>query len=197
MPETPFPGLVGGTLLVAEVLERLGVPYLIGGSVASTVHGVMRSTLVADLVADLQAAQAAPLAAALAGAFYVEAQSIQDAIARRGGFNVLHLETMFKVDVFVTRGRPFDRAQFARRAAVVLAPESDRTAYVASPEDVILAKLELYLDGGSVSDRQWRDILGVLAVQAGRLDLEYLRHWAAALAVGDLLERALVETASA
>ncbi len=194
MPEVPFPESVAVTLVVADALERLGVPYLIGGSVASTVHGVLRSTLDADLVADLHAAQAAPLAEALAGAFYVDAQSIQDAIARRGSFNVIHLETMFKVDIFVTRGRPFDQSQFERRAAVTLAAESDRTAFVASPEDVILAKLEWYRDGGSVSDRQWRDILGVLMVQAGRLDLDYLRHWAAALGVSQLLEQALTES---
>ena len=75
----------------------------------------------------------------------------------------------------------------------MIGTESERKGYVASAEDIILAKLEWYRLGGEVSDRQWRDILGVLKVQAGRVDLDYLRHWAAELKVDDLLQRALKE----
>ena len=189
-----LPEPIAATLLVIQALDALGAPYLIGGSLASAVHGVARATLDTDLVADLRLEHAQPLAQALEGAFYVDVEAVHDAIRRQGSFNVIHLETMFKVDVFVRRQRPFDQAQFDRRVAQVIATDPERSAYVASAEDTVLAKLEWFRAGGEVSDRQWRDALGVLKVQAGRLDRDYLRRWAAALEVSDLLERALNQT---
>ena len=182
---------VAVTLLVIEALEELNVLYLIGGSLASAVHGVARATLDTDLVADLRLEHAEQLAQALSDAFYVDAESIRDAIRHHSSFNVIHLETMFKVDVFVRKQRPFDQAQFERRVAQVVATDPERTAYVASPEDTVLTKLEWYRMGGEVSDRQWRDVLGVLKVQGEWLDVVYLRRWATALGVANLLEKAL------
>ena len=187
------PEPIQATLLVVEALEALGVPYLIGGSLASAVHGVVRTTMDADLVADLRPEHAEPLAQALGDAFYVDAASIRDAIRHRSSFNVIHLESMFKVDIFIPKQRPFDRAQLQRRTKQVIATEPEREAYVATAEDTILAKLEWYRRGGEVSDRQWQDVLGVLKVQGNRLDLAYLRQWAASLGVSDLLEKALTE----
>jgi len=189
MPEEP----IAVTLLVIDVLDALGVPYLIGGSLASAVHGVLRATMDTDLVADLRLEHAEPLARALGGTFYVDAESIREAVLHESSFNVIHLETMFKVDVFVVKKRPFHRSQMERRIAQVIATDPERTAYVATAEDTILAKLEWYRMGGSVSERQWRDVLGVMKVQADRLDVTYLRHWGAQLNVLDLLERALTE----
>jgi len=184
---------VAVTLQVTEAIESLGVPYVIGGSMASTAHGRIRTTLDVDIVADLQSAHVDVLVQALGEAFYVDANAARNAIQHRSSFNLIHLETMFKVDIFIPKDRPFDRQQLARREKQVIGTDPDQMAYVASAEDIILAKLEWYRLGGEVSERQWRDIQGILEVSGNRLDQAYLRHWAAMLNISDLLEQVLAE----
>ena len=183
------------TILVTDALEALGVAYAIGGSFASALHGVMRATMDVDLVVDLHQDQAGPFAQALGPDFYADAEMMRHAIRQRSSFNLVHLATMFKVDLFVARERDFDRAQLARRQLHLLSEDPERYAYVASAEDTVLAKLEWYRMGGEVSDRQWRDLLGVLEVQGDRLDRAYMRRMALSLGVADLLSRAFEETA--
>lgn len=181
------------TMQVIHALEKLHIPYVIGGSLASAVHGVMRATMDTDIVADLREEHAQPLGDALGGTFYADVEMIKDAIEHRGSFNLIHLDTMFKVDVFIPKQREFDQLQLQRRTTQVIAIDPQEVAFVASAEDTVLAKLEWYRMGGEVSDRQWRDILGILKVQAESLDLEYLRKWSGILGVVDLLETALGE----
>jgi hypothetical protein len=181
------------TLLVIEAFERLNIPYMIGGSLASSLHGIARSTLHSDIVADLRIGQVAPLVDMLRLGFYIDENMIVDAIHHQSSFNVVHLKTAFKVDVFIAKKRSFDMEQFQRRRLEIVVNEPERKAFVTTAEDIILAKLEWYRLGGSVSDRQWRDILGVVRVQAGWLDLDYLQKWASELDVTDLLQRALKE----
>ena len=182
------------TLQVTEVFEALQIPYFIGGSLATAVHGVARSTMDVDLIADMRLENVNPFIQALGGTFFADDEMLKTAIQNSGSFNIIHKETMFKVDVFVGKNRPFDRSQFARRTAHSLATNPEHTAYFASPEDNILAKLEWYQLGGCVSDRQWRDILNVIWVQGQRLDRGYLIAWSTQLGVKTLLERAFSES---
>ena len=181
------------TLSVTEALESLDIPYLIGGSLASTVHGIGRATMDADILADLQREHLAPFVQSLGGDFFVDEEAVQIAVSQRASFNIIHKETMFKVDVFIQKGGEFDRAQLERRVNELIDTDPERRAYFASPEDIILAKLDWYRMGGGVSDRQWQDVINVIRVQGERLDADYLRKWAAHLQVEHLLERAFDE----
>ena len=181
------------TLRVTQVLEKLNIPYLIGGSLASTLYGMVRTTQDSDIVAEMRLEHLQPFVSALQNEFYVDDEMIAEAIQRHSSFNMIHRESMFKVDIFIPHQRPFLQSQLARVQRQTFLFEEEVSAKFSSPEDVILAKLEWYCLGGEVSERQWRDILGVLKIQAGGLDLGYLRKWAVELNVSDLLERALKE----
>ena len=176
-----------------EVFGRLGVPYEIVGSLASCAYGVPRSTLDADIVADLRPEHAGPFVKMLGEGFYAEDAAITAAIQQRSSFNVIHFRTMFKIDIFLLRHTPFHTTAFARRRPHVVTSDPERSLYFAAPEDIVLEKLRWYEKGGRVSDRQWYDVQGVLKVQTGSLDMDYLQRWARELGVADLLHRAMEE----
>jgi hypothetical protein len=189
--------VLNAVLPVIAALDRLGVPYYVGGSLASSAHGVMRATADADLVADLKPQHVDGLVEALRTNYYIDARMIRGAIADRSCFNLIHLQTSFKVDIFVLKGRVYDRAALGRKEKRSIDRDlPDIQVFLATPEDTVLAKLEWYRLGNEVSDRQWRDILGILKLQCGRLDLDYMKKWAAELQVADLLERAEKEAGS-
>ena len=179
------------TRKVVNAFEQLGIPYLIGGSFASAVHGVVRTTMDADIVADVKPAQASALVELLEREFYISKDMVLDAIRHNSSFNIIHLETMFKVDVFILKQRPFDRNQMQRRVAQAFGESTSEPVFFCTAEDIILAKLEWFRAGGEVSERQWRDIVGVMDLQGDRLDMDYLQKWASALGVEDLLRKAI------
>lgn len=181
------------TPVVAE-LERLGVKYYVGGSLASAVYGTPRSTLDVDLVADLAPKHVDPLAKALQVAYYVDARMISEAIVHKSCFNVIYLATNFKVDVFVVKDRQYNRVALQRIRQDTFSVEQPSTKFfLPAPEDVVLSKLEWFRLGDEVSERQWRDVIGVLKVQENLLDRSYLEKWAAELGIADLLEKAWEE----
>ena len=179
------------TRLVVTALDSAGVRYFLGGSLASAIYGEARATRDVDLIAAMLPPHAMPFVTALGNGFYADVAAIESAVATRHSFNIVHLDTMVKVDVFVFKGDEFGRSQFARRSAKQLSPDDPAAIYVASAEDTVLAKLQWYRDGGGVSDRQWNDVLGVLKVQGATLDRAYLDEWARELGLTDLLRRAL------
>jgi hypothetical protein len=181
------------TAKVTSILEKLQVRYLIGGSLASTLHGMVRTTQDSDIVAELSPEHVEVFVRELLGEFYLDEEMIANAIARRSSFNIIHRDSFFKVDVFIPEIRPFVEEQLSRAQRQILSKEPLVEAYVATPEDTLLAKLEWFRTGGEVSERQWRDVLGVLEVQGESLNFDYLRQWAKELKISDLLDRALIE----
>jgi hypothetical protein len=180
------------TQLVADVLEKLGVRYVVCGSLASSAHGMVRTTMDADLIADLRQEHISMFVEILKDTFYIDDEMIRSAIEHRRSFNIIHLESMFKVDIFTPKQRQFDVNQLSRRQETLLGEEKI-SLFILSPEDIILAKLELYRLGGEVSDQQWRDILGVLIIKQNQLDHQYMQKMADQMDTDDLLKRALQE----
>jgi hypothetical protein len=175
---------------VGQILETIGVTYSIGGSLASSFAGEPRSTLDIDIVVALDESKIPALEQALAKDFYVDIEALTRAVRRQSTVNVIHQPTAIKVDLFVAGGSVLDQSLLDRRLAITL-PGSRLRMYVHTPEDILLQKLRWYRLGGDVSDRQWRDVLGIVRVQGERLDRRYLESGAIRLDVSDLLARAL------
>lgn len=179
------------TLEVTSVLEKMGVRYLVGGSLASSAHGIPRSTQDVDLVAELPGSVVDAFVAQLSARFYVDKDMILDAIRRRASFNLIHLETMFKVDVFVSDRSELLLEEMDRRERLEVG-DPPHAVYVCSAEDIVVQKLDWFERGGRVSERQWNDLLGVLRTRLD-LDVSYMRRWAVVLGVESLLDAALRE----
>jgi len=181
---------------VAAAFDRLSIPYIVGGSLASSVYGIPRATQDVDLVAEVKLEHVEALVQALVSEFYIDGDMITDAVYRRASFNVVHLATMFKADVFVAGGDSWTREEFKRgRSEQFESAEGVITIRFASPEDTLLHKLVWYRLGNQISDRQWRDVLGIMKVQGPSLDNSYLDMWADAIDVVALLARARREVA--
>ena len=181
-------------LRVTNILELLDVPYFIGESLASTLYGMVRTTQDSDIIADLRMEHVSYFLDELQNEFYMDENMIVGAIPHQSSFNIIHRESMFKVDVFIPSSSIFTKSQFSRARKETLSQDPLMEAIVASPEDILLAKLAWYRLGGEVSERQWRDVLGVVKVQADELDRNYLGRTAAELQIKDLLERVFSET---
>jgi hypothetical protein len=186
---------------IASILLPLNIPYVVGGSVASSLLGENRSTQDLDLVIDLEARTAQRLIDAMSGEFYISESAVTEAIAnsrtapRESSFNVIYLPSMEKADIFVMGSDdPFSASVMSRRQLYLISGLTEEGIYIYSPEDIVLQKLSWYklIPGGS--QKQWRDVLGVLKVQGERLDLAYLNQWAVTLKLTDLLDEALLQS---
>lgn len=174
-------------LLVISALDELQIKYLIGGSLASSSYGEPRSTRDIDIIADIRPEHVSRLCELLEPEFNVMSEAMRNAIERRSSFNAIHFDSVIKIDIFVPKDRPFEKQEFERR--LLRRISCDKQAYFASPEDIVLAKLEWYRLGNDVSDQQWRDIVGIFKACEGRLDVPYMSQTAEQLGVLDLLQR--------
>ena len=182
---------------LSRLLNEAGVNYVVGGSMASAYHGKPRQTNDVDIVIDVETSDAELLVEALRGDFYVDEDSVRDGILRRASFNILEKESFVKVDFFVSDRTRWTQHRMARAQVVRLSADDDSImARFTSPEDIVIQKLLWYHAGGGVSERQWNDVQGVLEIQGGNLDLEYMKLWAEQVGIGDLLERALTDSAN-
>jgi hypothetical protein len=143
------PYIVEALTPVIDILEELGVAYYIGGSMASSVYGTARATLDVDLVADLHSEHVQRLVDRLQATYYIDPEMVADAIEHRTSFNLIHIPSMMKVDVFIPKAEPFDRIAFGRvRQDTLSDSDEPRLFYLASPEDIVLRKLDWYKAGG-------------------------------------------------
>lgn len=177
----------------------MGIPYLVGGSVASGIYGLPRQTNDIDILAQLTPALVGKFCASLAPGFYIDSEAAGPALREGRPFNVIHLQRAFKFVIFPVGDDGFARSEIARRQYLNagITDLENLMIPVPSAEDIILAKLRWFRDGGEVSDRQWHDVLGVIRVQGGHLDLAYLRNWPFRLSLADLLDRAILSAQAA
>jgi hypothetical protein len=180
-------------LRVAEALESVGAAYFVGGSLASSLDGEPRATNDIDFVIDLKVGRIADFVVALGTDFEADVDMIRDAVLHGRSANVFYLPLVLKIDFFGHAYGPYDKSEFNRRRAVMI--RDGRTLFIKAPEDTILRKLLWFRAGGEVSERQWRDVIGVLRTQGENLDFVYLHDWAKRQGIASLLDRALAEVA--
>ncbi|MBI3813301.1 MAG: hypothetical protein HY279_02380 [Nitrospinae bacterium] len=179
---------------VIQSLDQAGIQYMITGSVASSLQGEPRSTHDIDMVVAVQKSAAKRLAEAFPPpGFYLDEDSILNAIKRQSMFNLIDVNAGDKVDFWILTDEPFDRLRFSRKISEEFMGLKMK---VSSPEDTILAKLRwAKLSGGS--EKQFTDALRVYEVQYGKLDIDYLEQWAKKLKVESLWKRILDEAETA
>ena len=171
---------------ITRLLDEVGIPYMVVGSLASSFHGEPRQTRDIDIVIDPDADALRRFVDRLPpDELYADAGAAVEALERRTSFNVIEAETGWKVDLIVRRDRPFAREELERRLPIRLL---DTDVYIATAEDTIIAKLDWATEGDS--ERQLRDVAAILETQADALDHDYLQRWIRALGVEDAWERA-------
>lgn len=178
---------------VTAIFDKVGIRYVLVGSFASSIHGIYRATADIDVLTDLKIEQVHTLFESLQDTFYVAEHTMRDAVARGGSFNAIHFDSVFKVDIFVSKGDEFALRQLDRRELRKISPDRTETVYVATVEDTVLAKLRWYQIGQETSNAQWGDVIGILATSRDNLDLQYLHDWSAKLGLTELLQKALLE----
>ncbi len=188
--------VVSVALKVANHLEELSISYFIGGSVASSLLGEPRSTNDVDFVAQISSEKVRNLVQSLQSDFYISAEAVMRAVEEKSSFNVIHLRSIVKIDIFVLKPGPYSEEEMRRRISKTVTPEGGESLYVCSAEDLILNKLCWFKSGGCTSERQWLDVRGVLAVQK-QLDHSYMQCWAKKLGLSELMDRAVREASSA
>ncbi|MEO8210992.1 MAG: hypothetical protein ABI840_10555 [bacterium] len=177
-----------------QTFEEIGISYYICGSIASSAFGISRTTQDIDFVSDISKASVEIFVEKLRDKYFIDADMIKDAIDTKTSFNLIHLETMMKIDIFILKDSLFHMKTNERKFKDKLDEnENSIEIYLCSAEDIILSKLVWYVSGNEISERQWLDVIGVIKVQQQNLDLEYLNYWSKELNVERLLRKAFLE----
>ncbi len=168
---------------VVETFERLQIPYLVTGSIAAMAYGEPRLTNDIDIVAAIEKKHVSDLLKAFPdNEFYISKEMISDAIVNQGQFNIIHPASGLKVDVIIRQNTSFDNSRFRRIRRIY--PAESYQANFASPEDVIIKKMEYYREGGS--EKHLRDITGILKISGDVVDKNYISEWANRLGLTDI-----------
>jgi len=175
--------------LVVDKVEKLGIPYFMTGSIASSYYGIPRYTHDIDVVVTISKTDAGDIISSLSSEGYISQEGIRDALTGTGMFNFIHAETGLKVDFWIDRGEPFTKSCFERARKVELS--EGVWVMMASPEDVLLHKV--YWDRLMPSERQLRDARGIFSVLGEKLDVAYIEKWAKDLGIKDSIQRLLAE----
>ncbi len=178
--------------ILHSVLESLNIPYYITGGVCAIAYGDPRTTRALDIVVEVERSQIMPMVDQLeAAGFYCPPSAVEDIQSGRARtLSVTHRQLILNADIVLNDDTAFDRSKMARRRLEAIGLDESERFWLASPEDLILAKL--LWGRQSQSEKQWRDVLGILKVQGDRLEFAYLTQWAARLDLIELLDRALV-----
>lgn len=155
-------------------------------------HGIPRATQDIDIIADIGVHHITPLVKALESEFYIDEEMVRESVRLHSCFNIIHIETMFKIDIFVLQNDITSHREMERRKRYVISDQPENELWLASAEDIILRKLYWFRLGGGVSERQWNDVLGVLRVNKDT-DYVYLKRGAKNLGVEILLEKIMKE----
>lgn len=184
-------------LAVARIFEPLGIRYLVGGGVASTVQGEPRYTRDVDMAVHLQQSQVEPLIRSLEeSAFYFHPGSIRASITGWHYFDLVHKKLFVKVDCYVRPDEGIHAEEMRRAKKIQVGSTPADALFVATPEDTVIQKLVWYRMGDEVQDHQRRDVVGILKTWKSKLDDGYLDRWAAELRIADLLDRVRGEAAA-
>ncbi|MBN2341078.1 MAG: hypothetical protein JXX29_04205 [Deltaproteobacteria bacterium] len=181
------------TQRVANIFKQLGARYVVGGSVASSMHGIPRATQDVDMVVQLFSTQVPKLLELFSSDFYIDETAVIEAINRSASFNIIHLETMYKIDVFVCGDDELKHQEFERAIPVTIDEETQDTLFIADATDIIIQKLLWYELGNRISQRQWNDVIGVLKVSRQSLDMSYLQKWSIRKKIIPLVKKAFKE----
>ncbi len=177
---------------VAKAFDDLQIHYVVGGSLASSTHGIPRVTEDVDLFVWLTGSLVEALVVRLESEFFVDRDLALDAVMHLGSFDLLHRATRFELDLFVSDRSDMSTLEM-QRAKVIGLGDPAYPLRICSPEDIVLQKLDWYERDGRASDRHWHDLVGVLAVQARNIDKAYISRWAKVMGSDALLKQALLE----
>ncbi len=180
---------------IGRILDELGIAWVLGGSLASSIVGEPRSTMDIDVAVQLEVGRVHDLVAAVCDDYYVSEDMVRDALTNASSFNLIHFGSGMKIDLFSLSDDPLDVRQLARRQLVEIEPGT--SIWVGAADDQVLRKLRWYRLGGEVSDRQWRDVVAILQVQGRRIDHQQLLIDAGSLGLADLVAAALSDAGQA